>query len=184
MSNLRLLPKVEAFTSFVRGCLGNSVAWTGSTNSVNTSRIWLSCCSNVWPKAFHRLFLLWCRLHWIRMKVGHLLKHQPVSQRVPMNPGGHIQSPLPSWHTPPFKHSGQSLLQSWPHFLLEQAAGKNNLVFIFHCVKFKCLLDVFKMEDRRRSQSRSETRFFGKAGLTLTWNLLRCVWGFREQQIY
>lgn len=54
------------------------------------------------------------------------LRHQPVSQRVPMNPGGHMQSPSASWHTPPFRHSGQSLLQPGPHFLLGQPTGKNN----------------------------------------------------------
>ncbi len=41
--------------------------------------------------------------------------HLPVSQRIPINPGGQTQSPSLSWHTPPFKHSGQSLSQSEPH---------------------------------------------------------------------
>lgn len=54
------------------------------------------------------------------------LQHQPVSQRVPMNPGGHMQSPSASWHTPPFRHSGQSLLQPGPHFLLAQPTGKKS----------------------------------------------------------
>lgn len=54
------------------------------------------------------------------------LRHQPVSQCVPMNPGGHMQSPSASWHTPPFRHSGQSLLQPGPHFLLGQPTGKKS----------------------------------------------------------
>lgn len=122
-------PKSWHLQSCVWGWWGHSVVWTGSINAVNMSRTCLCRWSNVWQQASHWLLSLWSRTEWIRMKAGHFLKRQPVSQRVPMNPGGQMQSPLPSWHTPPFKHSGQSLLQSWPHFLLAQAASKNTLVY-------------------------------------------------------
>lgn len=79
---------------------------------------------------------LWLKSKFVPLSHCHLcthtdtrslfLRHQPVSQRVPMNPGGHMQSPSASWHTPPFRHSGQSLLQPGPHFLLAQPTGKKS----------------------------------------------------------
>lgn len=59
------------------------------------------------------------------------LRYKPVSHRVPMNPGGHIQSPSILWHTPPFRHSEQSLSQFTPHFLLGQSEEEKERVFIF-----------------------------------------------------
>lgn len=51
-----------------------------------------------------------------------------------MNPGGQIQSPSPSWHTPPLRHSGQSLSQWGPHFLPGQAADRHTFLYNWHCL--------------------------------------------------
>lgn len=48
----------------------------------------------------------------------------PLSQRVPMNPGGQMHSPTWSWQMPPFRQSGQSFSQDGPHFFAGQAAER------------------------------------------------------------
>lgn len=48
----------------------------------------------------------------------------PLSQRVPVKPGGQMHSPTWSWQTPPFRQSGQSFSQDGPHFFAAHAAGR------------------------------------------------------------